>query len=111
MLRQLKNNNRGVVFVAVLMITLVMITITVAIVHTNISRVMATEDGIKRIQAEMLAKGMLAYVLANQLSSSNSDLINTSVTLGNVTFDIVANLDRSADGIYGTDNLYITIDY
>jgi len=63
MLRQLRQNERGVVFVTVLMIIIVMMALTVSIVSLNVTQVTRTAGEVKHVQAEHLALGAIPKLL------------------------------------------------
>ena len=67
MLRQLKANNQGIVFVTVLMIIIVMMILTVSIVSLNVTQVLRTSGEVKHVQAEYLRLGC-DPLLANRLT-------------------------------------------
>lgn len=105
MLRDLKNNENGIVFVTVLMIIVVIMTITVGIISLNVSQVTFTESEIQRIKSKMLAMGTLAYVFAKHMTATPSNSISLTETLDGITYAITANVN------YGTDDLLIEVDY
>ena len=109
MLRQLRKNEKGIVFVTVLMIIIVMMVLTISIVSINVNQIMLTEGEVKRIQAEILAMGALAYTFANQLSSSPGNTISYTETLDNVTFNVVAQIGAPGSGIMNTATLNIDV--
>lgn len=111
MLKQLKNNNNGVVFVTVLMIIIVMIILTISIVSMNVNQVLVSEAEVKRIQAEILAMGALARTFANQSSDSPADYISYEETLDDVTFTVESQVSPCAGCPFGTDSLTINISY
>lgn len=112
MLKQLKNNKKGVVFVVVLMIIIAMIVLTISIISMNVNQVLISEMEVKRIQAEILATGALAYTFANQLSGSPGDYITYTRTLDNVTFDIISNVSSGCSSCpLGTESLNISVSY
>jgi hypothetical protein len=96
MFRELKNNERGIIFVTVLIIIIIAMVLAVSVLSLNISQVKSTEDELRYIQAKILSDGGLARILVSQFSSSPSNVITYSETLGNITFNIVANIDRSS---------------
>jgi len=104
-LRNLKNNENGIVFVTVLMIIVVIMTITVGIISLNISQVTFTEQEIQRVKSEMLAMGTLAYVFANQLTSSPSNSISLPQTLDGISYTVNASVN------YGAESALIQVDY
>lgn len=93
MFRDLKNNNRGIVFVTVLIIIIIAMVLAVSVLSLNVSQVKSTEDQLRHIQAQILSEGALARILVNQFSASPSNGIIFSETLGNTTFNVVANID------------------
>ena len=99
MLRTLKNNKKGVVFVTVLMIIIVMMVLAISIISMNVSQVMVAESEVKRIQAEIIAFGAIAYTFANQASSSPGNDITYSTTIGTETFDTVINVGTPVNDI------------
>jgi len=104
MLRNLKNNENGIVFVTVLMIVVVIMTITVGIISLNVSQVTFTEQEVQRIKTEMLAQGMVAYVYSNRMTGvANNSFIFNEVLDG---INYVINAD-----IAPSEALTITIDY
>ena len=111
MLRQLRNSDRGVVFVTVLMIIIVMMILTVTIVSLNVTQVMRTSGEIKHVQAEYLAMGAVPYLYANQWTLAPDNMITYVETLGGVPFTVTANLSGSGLGGYNTNNVAITVSY
>lgn len=113
MLKQLKNDENGIVFVTVLMVIIMMTVLTLSIISMNISQVMVSENEIKRIQAEMAAQGGLAFMLANRLSNTPGGVITYPVTLGNAALNVTSNINIGSPntGINNTTNMTITVDY
>ena len=111
MLKQLKNNERGVVFVTVLMIITVMTVLAISVVSMNVNQVMMAESEVRRLQAEILAFGALAYTFTNQASSSPSNYISYLQTLDGETFNIEAVVGPPNSGIYNTSSLTINVTY
>ena len=73
MLSDLKSNERGVVFVTVLIIIITTMVLTISALSLNISQIKSTENELKYIQAKVLADGGLFQIIANQFSSSPSN--------------------------------------
>ncbi len=92
MLKSLKNNEKGVIFVTVLMIVIVMMVLVVSIVSMNVSQVTLAENEIRRVQAEILAMGALARTYGNQLSNSTGNFIQYTVDFGNFTYLVTSNV-------------------
>ncbi|MDO8581119.1 MAG: hypothetical protein Q7S13_06535 [Candidatus Omnitrophota bacterium] len=111
MLRQLKNNEKGVVFVTVLMIILVMMVLAISVISINVSQVMTSENEVRRQQAETLAMGALAYTFADQLSGSPVNQFYTIEELDGLSFNVFVNLANTPTGPLGTSNLDITVSY
>jgi len=109
MFKQLKDNERGVVFVTVLMIIIVMIVLAISILSMNISQIKSTEAEIKRIQAEAIAYGALARVFANQFTTSAGNYFEYNVIINTTFFNVVANIGGA--GPLGTNVLLINVTY
>lgn len=108
MLKQLQNNEKGIIFVTVLMIIIVMMVLTFSVISMNVSQVSVTESEIRRIQSEIIAMGALARTFANQLSTSSSNNIEYSVVIDGRTYNVVSNIYGNT-GPYGTNALEIYI--
>lgn len=111
MLKELRTNQNGIVFVTVLMIIIVMTVLTVSMISLNVNQSLLSEGEIKRIQAETIALGALAHMFTNlQLGGSSSNSITYPVSIGNVTYTVVANLYGSGlSGTYTqTLNIYVS---
>ena len=111
MLKDLKKNKQGIVFVTVLMIIIVMTVLTLSVISMNVSQYMISEGEVKRIQAEVLGMGALAYILANQLSTDPSNSITYTARLDNVTFLVNAEIGGAGQGPLSTDLLNIDVSY
>ena len=111
MLRQLRENERGVVFVTVLMIIIVMMALTVSIVSLNVTQVTRTAGEVKHVQAEHLALGAIPYLYANQWTASPDNTITYTETLDGTLFTVVANLSGPGLGGYNTNSLSINVTY
>ena len=111
MLRQLKTNNQGIVFVTVLMIIIAMMILTVSIVSLNVTQVLRTSGEIKHVQAEYLASGAIPYLYANQWTGSPDNSITYSETLDGILFTVVANLSGPGLAGYNTNTISINVTY
>ncbi|HLF18499.1 MAG TPA: hypothetical protein VI749_06345 [Candidatus Omnitrophota bacterium] len=111
MLKTLQRNENGIVFVAVLMIIVVMMAVTVGIIGLNVSQVTFAEQEIKRIKAELLAVGALAYTFANQTTTSAASSITLSETLDGISYQIDADITSPGTGPNGSSPLTIVVDY
>lgn len=110
MLKDLKNNNNGVVFVTVLIIIIVTMVLTISALSLNISQIKNTENELKYLQDELLYDGALARFLINQFSATPGNLIAYTETVGDTIFTIVANIDIAGVGPVGSDSLPLNID-
>jgi len=111
MLKSLRKNNQGVVFVTVLMIIIVMMVLTISILSINVSQVVSTEEEVRRVKAEVLAKGFLWLMSANQMSQTPGTFIDETFDLDGTTFYVAANLDTSHGGPFCADELNIYVSY
>ena len=107
MLKQLKQNEKGVVFVTVLMIIIVMMVLAISVISINVSQVMITEGEAKRLQAEILAMGALAYSFANQMSTSPGNQMTYMQSLDNVAYNVFVNLANGSTPGTSTLNIYV----
>jgi len=99
MLKQAQQNDRGIVFVTVLMIIIVMVIISLSIVSINVSQVISTEEAVKRAQAETIAWGALVFGVANQLSSTPGNRISyNEPDVNNTNNPFVVDIDFNATG-------------
>ncbi len=104
MLKELKNNKQGVVFITVLMTIIILMILAVSILSLNVSQIMTTETDIKKIKAETLMMGILGYTYASQLNGSALNLFIINETLDDIIFSSMSNL-------VSPGNLTITITY
>ena len=108
MLRQLKMNQSGMVLVTVLMVAVVMIVLSVGILNRSMTQSLSSEDAVRRIQAEQLAKG--AAWLSYQRIHDGIALSDVTVTLDNRTYTADVNLSLGA-GADGWDLLDVQVSY
>ena len=106
MLKNLKNND-GVVFVTVLAIIITMMILTVSILSLNTTQTIVSENEVKRLKAEILSTGALAFTFANQLSDTPSDRITLNESLDGITYDVSIYVDPSGSD---PDSKPLTID-
>ncbi len=111
MLKNLKQNENGMVLVTVLMVVMIMMILSVSILSMNTSQIMLNEGQVRRIQAETLVFGALYYAIANQLSSTPSNNITLPTTLGNITFNISTSLSNTTLTGFEANDLTIAVDY
>ncbi|MCA9408004.1 MAG: hypothetical protein H6755_07585 [Candidatus Omnitrophica bacterium] len=104
MFKELKNSDKGIVFITVLIIIIVVMILTISIISLNVNQVLVSEHEVKRIQAETLALGALALTVSNQMSDSPNSIITLTTTLDGVNFDVVSNLQA-------TNSLDIDVSY
>lgn len=111
MLRQLKTNKEGIVFVTVLLIIIVMMILTVTIVSLNVSQVTRTTGEVRNIQAQYLAFGAVPYMYANQWTSTPDSTITYTETLDGRVFTVVADLGGPGLAGYNADSLQVNVTY
>lgn len=111
MLRQLRQNDHGIVFVTVLMIIIVMMVLTVSIVSLNVTQVLRTSGEVKHVQAEYLALGAIPYLYANQWTASPDNVISYTETLDGTLFTVAVNLGGPGLGGYNTNSLFVNVTY
>ncbi len=105
MLKDLKNNNRGIVFITALIIIIITMTLAISVLSLNISQVKSSETELKNIQAGILADGLIGRMLINQMSSSPSDIITYTETVGNTPFTLLANVYSAGALLPGTNSV------
>ncbi len=104
MLKGLRKNNQGVVFITTLMAIIVLMILAVSILSLNVSQVMITETDAKKVKAETLMMGILGYTYAEQLNGTIGNFFVVNETLDGITFSATSNL-------VSPGNLVITINY
>ena len=108
MLRQLRKNEKGVVFVTVLMIIIVLMVLAISVISMNVSQVMSTEGEVDRIRGEMLGIGMLAQVFA-QASNSAFNSLSSNYLLDNTYYSVDATV--GTPDASGLSNVIINVSY
>jgi hypothetical protein len=104
MLRDLKKNEKGVVFITVLMTIIIMMVLAVSILSLNVSQIMSSEADVKKIQAETLMLGILGYTFAGQINGAIGNQFIINEDLDGMTYSASSNL-------VSPGNLTITINY
>ncbi len=110
MFRDLKSNNRGVVFVTVLIIIIISMVLAVSVLSLNISQVKSSEEELKHIQAKLLSEGILAQMLVSQFTVAPVNSLSYTESIGNTTFTIQADIDQSGVPSPGSNSAPMTID-
>jgi type II secretory pathway component PulK len=110
MLKCLRNNQRGIVFVTVLIILTIAMVLAISTLSLNVSQVRSSEDEIRYIQAKALAEGGFARIYMDQFSDNPLDTLSYTEQIGNTTFTIDASVDRTANGPAGSDSYQATVD-
>ena len=110
MFKQLRKNEKGVIYITVLMIILVMMILVISVISMNVNEVMLAENEVNRIRAEMLAFGMLAVTFANQASNSASNYISNVYIFDGRTYNVTS-VVGPATGPYNTNTLTINVSY
>ena len=107
----IKNSKSGMVFVTVLVIIIIMMIVTVSIMSMNVSQVMVSEGEIKRIQAEMLAQGVLNTFYADQALTSPQNMVLLEDNVGSRGFSANATMEPTKTGINDTHNVTISVSF
>lgn len=111
MLRELKNNERGIILITVLMIVITMMIVTVSIVSFNISQVTTAENEVRRLKAEVLGLGGVFYALANYQSLAPSNVITQMFALDGFSYTVLTNLGTAGPGPGGSAFLNAYVSY
>lgn len=87
MFKQL-NNDRGLVFVVIMMVVIVMITLTLSLISINISQVNIAEKEAQRVQSALLGPGVLSLAFTRMQAgiSDPGDTITQVDTLEGTTY-------------------------
>ena len=96
MLRQLKNNNRGLVLVVVLMVIAVMSILTISLISLSVSRVNLAEEETRRIKSSLFGTGALVQLFAQVQSGVIGNSVSS--TEGQTADDPI---DYSVSGVTG----------
>ncbi len=105
-------NKQGIVLVTVLMMIIVISVLVISIMNMNLGQLLSSEEQAKQIKAEILAKGMVHYVNANQQSASPSNTISFSRNIDGISYSVTANLTAGSIGIMNeTDTVTIGVTY
>lgn len=111
-LATIKTNQNGVIFITVLMIIIALAAVAVTIISLNVSQISTTEDEVKRIQAEMLSMGAIAYTFADRQGGGTADTITLDEQLDGVAFPVEVTVATGAPtGPNNTRALNINADY
>ena len=111
MVRRLRHNQDGVVFVTVLMVIIVMMVLATSITSMNVSQVKTAESEVQRIQAELLAAGTLALTYTDQQAPTPTGVFTYQESLDGITYTMTSTMNTSNSGVFQTDDLNISITY
>ncbi len=95
----------------VLMIIIAMIVLTISVFSMNISQVKMAEGGAKQVQAEILGRGLLFKMVAQQETVPATDIAAYDTILSNTTYTSSATRTPDQSGINNTDPVRITVSY
>jgi len=93
MIKELKKDKQGIVFITVLIIILVTMVLAISALSLNVSQVKSTENELKYIQAEVLSDGALFQILTDQFSATPSTTISFNETVGYTEFTVDVEID------------------
>lgn len=105
MLKPLKNNDHGVVFVTVLVIILATMILAISALSLNISQIKSSEMELKYIQAKTLADGVFVQLLMNQFSAAPGTFIGYTEIIGNTTFTMTSEIFPASSGPSGSSTV------
>jgi len=109
MLKNLENNEHGIVFVTVLIVIITTMVLAVSALSLNVSQIKSAENELKYIQARVLADGGFVQILSTQFVGTPI-LTNTyTETLGDTTFTIESDIDTSGSGPIGSETFPLDI--
>ena len=111
MLKDIRNNNSGIVFVTVLAIVISMMILTMSVISLNSSQTILVEDEVKRLQAEMLALGYFSYLHSNLVVDPTTVFTPTTQPLGSITYSINQDPIGISTGPLSTNTVGFTITY
>lgn len=112
MFRQLNlNNERGLVFIVIMMVVIVMITLTLSLISINISQVNLTEKEAKRIQADLIGPAMLSLAFTRIQANLPGNTFNQSVVIDGVTYNSQFRVLGPGTGPLGTSLLNGTVNF
>lgn len=104
MLKDLKNNRHGIVFVTVLIIITIAMVLAISTLSVNVSQVKSAEGEVRYLQAQALAEGGFARIYMDQLSDSPQDRLSYTEQLGNTLYTIDTAVSRGTAGPTGSDS-------
>ncbi len=109
MLKNLKKNEQGVVFVTVLIVILTTMVLAVSALSLNISQIKSTENELKYIQARILADGGLFQILSTQFVGTPTTTNFYTETIGTTVFTINSIIDTLGSGPAGSASVPLDI--
>ena len=109
--KRLHNNDRGMIFVTVLMIITMMMTLTATMVSLNVTSIKVSEAEYRHIQAQELTKGLIYYHAANQQSATPTNTYTLNHTIDGMPFTTDVSMNPAGAGTYGTNALSIATSY
>ena len=113
MFKKLKNNEDGIVYITVIMIITVVTILTASIMGLNITQVNSTDNEIKRIKAQTLGEGMLAYIYSYEQTQVNQPMqssFSSSYNL-NETYSVSGTMQPTIATYNQPNNLVINVTY
>ena len=105
MLKNLKRNKQGVVFITVLIIIIVTMVLAVTALSLNISQIQTAENELRYIQGKTIADGAFARLFVSQFTAAPATTILDVEILGNTTFAIDVALDPLGAGPAGSSSI------
>ncbi len=107
--KKLRNNNSGMILIAVSVLTLSMMIITIGIISLGTSQSISNQHQVDRIKADQLATGAWWFQYENQVKGTSATL--TSQSLDGKTYTISIGAPSVGTGPNGTNTYAIQISY
>lgn len=111
MLKDLRENEKGVVLITVLMLLIIMMALAVQITAMRVTQTMSEFKMARQVQAEILAQGMLSLIYANQLTSSPGNYFQSNYIIDGISYNVIGQISNVSNGIYNTYPLQINVYY
>ena len=110
---RLVKNQKGIVFVTVLMIIIAMMIVTITVISLNIGQVITTEGEVQRLKATELATGLLYYthgaVYAINPGAGALIINHAAETMDGITYTPQINVAAEGTGISGSSSRDVLI--
>lgn len=86
MIRDLRRNEKGLIFIVVLMIVIVMMTLTVSLLGVNITQSYLTEGEYRRTRAELVSSSAMFAAMAARFANASVNNLVLNETIDGQTY-------------------------